>query len=92
MDLDDNRPFLIQAENANGKACVIPWWLAEIAYGYYAERYGTDQSLERLNDRGGFGRKELVDFIRQLKFKLSDKEMKILKNEPAKSAIDEFME
>lgn len=33
----------------------IPWTMAERAYDYYAERYGRDQTLERLAERGGFG-------------------------------------
>ena len=43
----------------------IPWWLAEIAYGYYSNRYGREQSLERLRERGGFGREELVHLLRR---------------------------
>jgi len=39
--------------------------LAEIAYEYYSSRYGKEQSLERLAERGGFGRFELVEFIRR---------------------------
>lgn len=38
----------------------IPWWLAEIAYKAYAKEFGTSQTLERLAERGGFGRKELM--------------------------------
>ena len=33
----------------------IPWSAAERAYKTYAERYGKEQSLERLAERGGFG-------------------------------------
>ena len=68
-----NRPFPIQGEfgkTSEGKRidispCTIPWWLAEIAYEYYSAKFGTDQSLERLAERGGFGQKELVSFIRK---------------------------
>ena len=73
---DDNRPFRIQQETNWGKKpkqipptkhdpCFIPWWLAEEAYKYYSEKFGTDQSLERLNERGGFGREELICFLRR---------------------------
>lgn len=71
---DDTRPFPIQAEvpyrGSGGqmiyaKESHIPWWLAEIAYEYYSSRYGNQQSLERLSERGGFGRFELVEFIRK---------------------------
>lgn len=71
--MDDTRPFPIQGStsyvNDDGqrirpRSSKIPWWLAEIAYEYYSKRYGTQQSLERLAERGGFGREELVIFIR----------------------------
>lgn len=51
---DDERPCLIQDEA--GQTSAIPWGLAEILY----PAYGHDQSLERLHERGGFGRGELV--------------------------------
>lgn len=65
----DIRPFPIQGEWSSKKEdreepCTVPWWLAEIAYEYYSDRFGTDQSLQRLAERGGFGRAELVAFIR----------------------------
>ena len=67
--MDDTRPFPIQSDNfVRGKGrprcSVIPWWLAEIAYEYYHER-NPDQTLERLAERGGFGRDELVALIRR---------------------------
>ena len=68
MDDSDIRPFPIQREHAGyGKKeeSTIPWWLAEIAYEWYAEKYGTQQSLKRLAERGGFGRRELISLIRQ---------------------------
>lgn len=37
----------------------IPWEVAEVAYRAYSRKYGTMQSLERLAERGGFGRDEL---------------------------------
>jgi hypothetical protein len=43
----------------------VPWWLAEIAYEGYVARFGDRQSLEMLAERGGFGRNELVMFIRK---------------------------
>jgi hypothetical protein len=70
--MDDTRPFPIQGstsyrdeegQHIRPMPSTIPWWLAEIAYEYYSRRYGTQQSLERLAERGGFGRKELVMFI-----------------------------
>ncbi len=66
---NDNRPFPIQAEyDCGGRwgrhtSCSVPWWLAEIAYVNYAKRYGKEQSLERLAERGGYGRQELIDLL-----------------------------
>lgn len=54
---DRNRPFPIQ------KGGTIPWWLAEIAYKYYNCK--ASQSLERLAERGGFGKLELVWLLQQ---------------------------
>ncbi len=77
MDITDTRPFPIQGETARNPdgtyerpirelpPCTIPWWLAEIAYKYYVNQYGTGQSLERLAERAGFGRSELISLIRQ---------------------------
>ena len=56
---DENRPFRISG-GKNEAPCTIPWWLAEIAYRGY--RYG--QPLERIHERGGFSRKELIALIR----------------------------
>lgn len=50
----DVRMFPIQ------HASPIEWSLAERAYATYAESYGTDQSLERLAQRGGFGLQEFA--------------------------------
>ena len=37
----------------------IPWRIAELAYAAYSSRFGTDQTLERLAERGGFGAGEM---------------------------------
>lgn len=50
---DDERPCPVQ-DNA-GQISAIPWGLAEILY----PAYGHDQTLERMAERGGFGRGEL---------------------------------
>lgn len=68
-ELDDTRPFPIQGDSFAGrpaykKRCTIPWWLAEEAYAYYHATYGNQQTLERLAERGGFGREELLLFLR----------------------------
>lgn len=38
----------------------IPWPLAELLYAGYAAEHGTQQSLERLAQRGGFGWGEIA--------------------------------
>ncbi len=69
--MNDTRPFPIQADcmtqpgSVRPGPSVIPWWLAEIAYKFYRLRYGDRQSLERIAERGGFGRAELVALIRR---------------------------
>ena len=44
------------------KPTIIPWWLAEEAYKNYNCK--SSQSLERLAERGGFGREELLTLLR----------------------------
>ncbi len=65
--INDCKQFPIQSEYINKihyPECTIPWWLAELAYKDYSKRYGTSQSLERLAERGGFGRLELVEHLK----------------------------
>lgn len=72
---DDTRPFPIQTHRQRDeigkmihhKRSTIPWWLAEEAYHYYAECFGDSQSLERLAERSGFGRDELLLLLRREK-------------------------
>lgn len=61
------RRFPIQGEYADRDigleaipATSVPWAEAEIAYQTYSALYGTQQSLERLAERGGFGRDEFL--------------------------------
>lgn len=74
MENDDCRPFRIQGGQIERvkhyPPSIIPWWLAEIAYEDYSARQGPGcQSLERIAERGGFGRVELVGHIRGVVFK-----------------------
>lgn len=71
---NDTRSFPIQAtsyrdeitdEMVHETRCTIPWWLAEEAYKYYVELFGKAQSLERLAERSGFGRRELLKLLRK---------------------------
>ena len=41
------------------------WELAELAYSAYSSAHGTDQSLERLAQRGGFGIDEFAFLLLQ---------------------------
>lgn len=41
----------------------IPQWVALMAYKEYSKRHGTQQSLERLAERGGLGQTELIDLL-----------------------------
>lgn len=68
---NDTKPFPIQGEigweyyQDRKKPSSIPWWLAEIAHKHYVQLYGNCQSLERLAERGGFGREELISLLRK---------------------------
>ena len=76
--IDDARPFPIQAEwnwkkgrghrpVEHNPVSTIPWWLAEEAYEHYVKCGGRGQSLGRLAQRGGFGRAELLRYLRREK-------------------------
>jgi len=41
----------------------IPWEIADLAYSVYCSRYGRDQTLERIAERGGFGVGEMDIFL-----------------------------
>lgn len=65
--------FPIQADygdrrEADKPKTYVPWWLAEIAYAHYASKFGTQQSIECLAERGGFGRDELLELLRRGNF------------------------
>ncbi len=65
-DLDDNRPFPVQREGRGKEACTIPWWLAEVVYAGYSAQSPQSaklQSLERMAERGGFGREEVLVYL-----------------------------
>lgn len=38
----------------------IPEWLAMVVYRVYKNKYGSQQSFERIKERGGFGRVEVI--------------------------------
>jgi hypothetical protein len=56
--------FPIQSERgAKPHPIRIPWSVAEKAFSVYSTRYGRDQSLERMAERGGFGPGEMDLFL-----------------------------
>jgi hypothetical protein len=50
----------------------IPWSVAEKAYDIYARKYGRDQSLEKLAERGGFYPGELDELYPQWRDEVSE--------------------
>ena len=62
--MTDARKFPIQTDrNAKPYPTEIPWYVADLAYSAYSARYGREQSLERLAERGGFSPSEMDDFL-----------------------------
>ena len=45
----------------------VDWVTAEKIYEIYSELYGTEQSLERLAERGGFGWGEVAFLVKRRK-------------------------
>lgn len=41
----------------------IPWEVADLAYSVYSNKYGRDQSIERMAERGGFGAEEMDELL-----------------------------
>lgn len=56
-----SRPFPVIKERGAIAPSDIPWTIAEKAYANYASRFGTQQSIERIAERGGFSAWELDD-------------------------------
>jgi hypothetical protein len=60
----DRRRFPIQTQQGSAPhPTSIPWAIADEAYSIYSAKYGRDQSLERLAERGGFGPDEMDTFL-----------------------------
>lgn len=58
----DARVHQCQAPLRTGPIPIPRVW-AEEAYFEYARQYGTSQSLERLEERGGFGVEEVISLL-----------------------------
>lgn len=54
------RWFPIQLQHRSHARLRVPWRVAEKAYAVYARHFGTEQSCERLAERGGFGLEEFI--------------------------------
>lgn len=52
-----------QANQSGPSPAQIPWSVAERAYAGYVGRYGREQSLERVAERGGWYAEELDDLL-----------------------------
>ena len=63
------RPFPLLSEK--GICGSVFWWVAEQAYITYASKYGNEQSLERLAERGGFGISEMDEYFPEWRDKCS---------------------
>ena len=70
---DDTMPFPVQqspsCRGPNGKIIKpaqssIPLWLAREVYEGYVLAHGNIQSLGRIAERGGFGREEVLYYLR----------------------------
>jgi hypothetical protein len=58
----------------------IPEWLAKLVYQGYVNRYGNEQSYERMRERGGFGIQETVWLLNSLNIKTIGDAASILKD------------
>lgn len=52
-------PIMRQPNYHSPHPTTIPWSIAEMAYSVYRNRYSSEQSLQNLADRGGFGPGEM---------------------------------
>jgi len=64
----------------------VPWYVGEVAYGAYAARFGYWQSMERLNERGGFAVDEMDDLYPE--WRTASSEITILRAELAALEAD----
>lgn len=56
--------FPIQSERgAKPHPTSIPWHIADLAYSIYSAKYGKEQSLERMAQRGGFSPSEMDNLL-----------------------------
>ncbi len=58
-----NKRFRLLATDDKTGLGDIPWSMGARAYAAYSARYGTNQSIETLNQRGGFSPGEMDQFL-----------------------------
>lgn len=57
----------------------IPEWLAKLVYRGYVNTYGDQQSYERMRERGGFDKAEVIWFLNCLDIKTVEDAVRALK-------------
>lgn len=62
--MSDTR-FPLQIRDEYRRVVTIPWEYAAEAYKEYSAQYGTQQTLERLAERQGFGVEEIIKLLVQ---------------------------
>lgn len=64
MSDEAERRARVQGDVADGHVSgTVEWWEHEAAWGDYAKRFGTQQSAQRIHERGGFSYAELADHL-----------------------------
>ena len=56
----NNKRFPLQSLDFYSQKQSIPWEHAEEIYKEYSDQYGTQQSIERMAERGGFGSTDAI--------------------------------
>lgn len=68
----------------------IPEWLAQIVYKLYRDRYGDQQSYERIRERGGFGAEEILYYLSDIPNEKTAKAIKELVERHVKNGTEGF--
>lgn len=69
----------------------IPWVIAQKAYAVYSTKYGTAQSLEKLNERGGLHSSELDELYPAWRTEVDELTALRARSESATAAIENAM-
>ena len=56
----------MQVKLERGRLPTLPEPIARLVYEQYAYQFGTEQSFERLHERGGFGHREVIALLADL--------------------------